>query len=120
MIEGHTAEQLRELLERGADVTNSITDRIAIHVLHRAGLLGKRFLGNYISIETVALDGDQVRLAFIRDWPDLPHQADERLSRAEQRCLELAACIAASVPHPATTGKVTTATPLKMHVCTQY
>ncbi len=77
MIEGHTAEQLRELLERGADVTNSITDRIAIHVLHRAGLLGKRFLGNYISIETVAMDGDQVRLAFIRDL-------DDRSDRSEQ------------------------------------
>ncbi|WP_107655672.1 hypothetical protein [Nocardia suismassiliense] len=119
MTNRHTAEQLRELLERGTDVTNSITDRIAIHVLHRAGLLGKRFLDNHISIETVAMGGDQVHLAFIRDWSVLARQ-DERLSRAERRCLELAACIALSVPHPATTGKVAPATPLKMHVCTQY
>ncbi|CAM4476328.1 hypothetical protein NONI108955_32745 [Nocardia ninae] len=118
MTNRYTAEQLRVLLERGADSTNSITDRIAIHVLHRAGLLGKQFLGNYISIETVAQGGDQVRLAFIRDWSALADQ-DERLSRTERRCLELAACIALSVPHPATTGKVTPATPLKMHVCTQ-
>ncbi|WP_433654530.1 hypothetical protein ACQPW1_27730 [Nocardia sp. CA-128927] len=117
MTDDYTAGQLRELLERGAVVTNSITDRVAIHLLHAAGLIGKRFLDRYISIESVELDGEQVTVAFIRDWSALAHPEKDLpfLAPSERRCFELAASVALSEIRGST--EVGVEDPLAVHVC---
>ncbi|MFI6043913.1 hypothetical protein ACIA8C_19950 [Nocardia sp. NPDC051321] len=122
MTDGYTADELRDLLEGGALVSGSISDRAAIHVLHGVGLIGQRFLNRYISIESVDFGGEQVDAAFIRDWSALAHPADDFpfLSVSEQRGLELAACIAMSAMCRSTAADVDVEAPLKIHVCNRW
>ncbi|MFD6160588.1 hypothetical protein ACFWF7_31590 [Nocardia sp. NPDC060256] len=122
MTDGYTAEELRDLLEGGALVSGSITDRAAIHVLHSVGLIGQRFLDRYISIESVEFGGEQMKAAFIRDWSALAHPEDDFpfLTITEQRGLELAACVALSAVCRSTADDVGVEDPLSIHVCNQW
>ncbi|MEV6560212.1 hypothetical protein AB0M22_31150 [Nocardia sp. NPDC051756] len=121
MTERYTAEQLRELLEGGALIADSIADRAAIHLLDGADLIGKRFLDQHISIESVELGGEQVTVAFIRDWSALARPADfPFLSPGERRCLELAACVAQSDICRTTARGVRVEPPLGIRVCHRW
>ncbi|MEU7144997.1 hypothetical protein ABZ942_36530 [Nocardia sp. NPDC046473] len=122
MTDGYTAEELRDLLEGGALVSGSITDRAAIHVLHSVGLIGQRFLDRYISIESVEFGGEQMNAAFIRDWSALAHPEDDFpfLTLTEQRGLELAACVALSAICRSTADGIGVEPPEWIHVCNQW
>ncbi|GAA5090638.1 hypothetical protein [Nocardia iowensis] len=99
MTDSHSAEELRIMLEDGAIATASCTERAAIHLLDVAGLIGRRYLDAYISIEPVEVCDEQIAVAFIHDWPAVGRPANPQfLTASEIRCLELAAGIAQAQP----------------------